>query len=96
MSLWEYALTSCFGVPALHQRKKEVEGQCSKQLTLWGIDVDTEAGTFALPPAKVDRAREFLVAPEFGPGNTRIPRKLLQELMGGNGAMGPMQHSNPP
>ena len=79
---WETALTKRFGMQAVHRRQKELEGKCNRRIILWGIEVGTRSGTFSLPSSNVERAREFLASPEFGPGHTRVQLKRLQELRG--------------
>ena len=82
LPLWEDALTRCLGPAAAHLEKRRIEGNSDTNLILWGIIVSTSGNTFALPREKIDRAKEFVMLPVFGPCITRIPLKRLQELRG--------------
>ena len=75
-------LTNLFWPASTKCTKEMADGQASTEITLWGIDINTQKNTFTLPRAKVGRAIEFLAPPEFDVGNTRIPLRKLQELRG--------------
>ena len=56
VTVWGQGPTSFFGLQALRHREKSAEGECSTRIVLWGIEVDTQKGTFTLPRDKVERA----------------------------------------
>ena len=80
VSLWERALTSCLDAKALRREKRDVEGNASTRLALWGVTICTRSETFSPPEEKIDRAREFLATIDYDHGVARIELKRLQEL----------------
>ena len=90
VELWEQALTRCFGISALHRRKKEVDGKCDTRIALWGIDADTGEGTFALPQVKRERSR-VPGFPGLRPGKYADSSKTLAGAAWEDGALGPVQ-----
>ena len=72
------ALYSCLGYGAVNLPKKLAGGNCETRINLWGIEICTATNTFTFPPAKVDRAREFLACRDLGPGISRFPLELIQ------------------
>ena len=82
VALWGDALATSLGRKAMHLKKREVGGNSDTVLPLRGIVVSTEDETFAIPPEKVNRAREFLASGDYDPGATGIPLKNYRSYAG--------------
>ena len=78
----DFGLKSCLGATALHWKKRQVEGDCSTSMVIWGLNVCTKSESISSPLDKWNRPREFLPSACFDPLVTRIEPHTLQELRG--------------
>eukprot|EP00974_Lingulodinium_polyedra_P103059 9977220-Lingulodinium_polyedra.AAC.1 len=70
------------GPGAINLAKEAEEGAWETRKINWGVLYDTEAGTRALPEAKLQKAYFLVNLSEFDAGNEKVPRKLAQQLRG--------------
>ena len=78
----EACTKAALGPGSINAAKDEVEGALECRKLIWGLLYDAQSNTRTLPPAKLEKAAYLLHLPEFDPGNTKIPLKLVQELRG--------------
>jgi hypothetical protein len=71
-----------WGDKAVNDDKKDEEGEPATVQLVWGLLLDFEAGTIALPEPKSMKMRYLLAEPELHPGNRVVRLRLVRELSG--------------
>ena len=79
---FEVGVKGMMGEEAINEEKKIEEGEYSTSCKAWGIVLNTEEETAAIPESRLDKGRKLLAEDAFQAGNRRITLLDLQRLRG--------------
>ena len=79
---WDRSRTGVLGVDSINMGQMGQEGIWSQEQIMMGFEINTEDYTIALPDAKIEGARLFVVSDTYIPGTMQMEIKEIQVLRG--------------